>query len=243
MPKTRKLPNRTKETDEGAGRRALPAALAKRAAALSRQKIARLVSEARKDIALLRRKRGDIAAAFYDMGEALVRLKKPDVYGAFKRPSWEAFCEAELAISESQAERLIAIVRSMTREDAIKLGTFSKASSVARLVQATPAGETVAQAIREGVVVGNKRIDVKRASVRGIAAATREVPRERGKRGRHISVADAAVAARLKSDVARLGLDARVTAKAGMAGKEARLVIEVALSEAGKLGRVLARAK
>ena len=73
--------------------KALPAALVKRAAALSRQKIARIVAEARKDIALIRRKRGDIAAAFYDMGEALARLKRPEVYGAFKKPSWEAFCE------------------------------------------------------------------------------------------------------------------------------------------------------
>lgn len=144
----------------------LPAALAKRAGALSRQKTARIVTAARGDIALLRRKRGDIAAAFYDMGEALVRLKDPDVYRAFKQPSWEAFCRAELSISESQAERLIEVVRHMTREDAIKLGTFSKASSVARLVQATAADETVAHAIREGVVVGKRRIDVKRESAR-----------------------------------------------------------------------------
>jgi len=48
----------------------------------------------------------------------------------------------------------------MTREDAIKLGTFSKASSVARLVKATPAAETVAEAIRDGVMVGGRRLDV-----------------------------------------------------------------------------------
>ncbi|CAN5921178.1 hypothetical protein BH11MYX4_BH11MYX4_67200 [soil metagenome] len=219
----------------------LPAALAKRAALLSRQKVARIVAEARKDIALLRRKRGDVAAAFYDMGEALVRLKKPEVVASFKLPSWEAFCRAELAMSESQAERLIAIVRSMTREDAIKLGTLSKASSVARLVQASPADETVAQAIRDGVVVGKKRIDVKRASVRGIAEATREVPRARGKRGRRVSEEDAAFVAKLAREVARLGLDARIIAKAGLAGKPGRLAIDVAISDVAKLGRALSR--
>ena len=217
----------------------LPAALAERAGALSRQKTARIVTAARGDIALLRRKRGDIAAAFYDMGEALVRLKDPDVYRAFKQPSWEAFCRAELSISESQAERLIEIVRHMTREDAIKLGTFSKASSVARLVQATAADETVAHAIREGVVVGKRRIDVKRESARGIAEATREVPRARGTRGRRLSDGDAALAKKLARAIGRLDLDARLTAKAGLAGKGGRLVIDVALADVAALGRAL----
>jgi hypothetical protein len=222
---------------------ALPAALVKRASMLSRQKVARVLAEARKDIALLRRKRGDIAAAFYDMGEALARLKKPEVFAAFKRASWEAFCQSDLAMSLSQAERLIAIVQTMTREDAIKLGTFSKASSVARLVQATPADETVAQAIRDGVVVGKKRIDVKSASVRRIAEATRDVPRARGKRGRRVSEEDAAFVAKLAHAVASLGLDARLTAKAGLAGKGARVAIDVAVADVAKLGRALASRK
>ena len=215
----------------------------KRAAALSRQKIRRIVAEARKDIALLRRKRGDIAAAFYDMGEALQRLKKPEVYAAFKRPSWEAFCTSELSMSESQAERLIEIVRTMTREDAISLGTFSKASSVARLVQATPENETVAQAIRRGVVVGKKRIDVKHASVRGIAEATRAVPRKRGSRGRRVSAEDSALIAKLAEAIAGVRLDAHITAKAGMAGKQARVAIDVAIADLGALGRILSKGR
>jgi hypothetical protein len=201
--------------------------------------MARVVAAARSDIALLRRKRGDIAAAFYDMGEALVRLKAPDVYRAFKQPSWEASCRAELSMSESQAERLIEVVRHMTREDAIKLGTFSKASSVARLVQATAADETVAHAIRDGVVVGKRRIDLKRLSVRGIAEATRAIPRARGTRGRHLSAGDAALAKKLAGASAKSGLDAKLTAKAGLPGKGGRLLIDVAIADVGKLARVL----
>ena len=236
MAKPRTRASTTRKTTSN---KTLPAALARRAGALSRQKTARIVTAARGDIALLRRKRGDIAAAFYDMGEALVRLKDPDVYRAFKQPSWEAFCRAELSMSESQAERLIEIVRHMTREDAIELGTFSKASSVARLVQATSADETVAHAIREGVVVGKRRIDVKRESVRGIAEATREIPRARGTRGRHLSDGDAAVAKTLARAIDRLRLDAKLTAKAGLAGKGGRLVIDVALADVRALGRAL----
>lgn len=219
----------------------LPAALVKRAAALTRQKLARIVKEARADIALLRRRRGDIAGAFYDMGEALRRLKRPEVLLAFKRATWESFCQAELTMSESQAERLIDIVNTMTREDAIKLGTFSKASSVARLVQATPADETVAQAIREGVVVGKARLDVKHASVRAIAKATRGVPRARDKRGRHVSDSDAATVAKLEHELRKQKLDAHVIAKAGLAGKEARVTIDVAISGLAALARVLSK--
>lgn len=219
----------------------MPAALVKRAEALSRQKLTRVVAAARQDIALIQRKRADVAAAFYDIGEALVRLKTSGAHRAFKRPSWEAFCVAELDMSESQAERLIEIVQQMTREDAIKLGTFSKASSVARLVKATPAEETVAQAIREGIVVGGARLDVKHASARQIARATSGVPRHRGSRGRHLSNEDATVAKRVAQDLERLELDAKVTPKAGLPGKPGRLVIDVAIGDLPALGRLLAK--
>jgi hypothetical protein len=172
-----------------------------------------------------------------------VRLKSPDVYRAFKQPSWEAFCRAELSMSESQAERLIEVVRHMTREDAIKLGTFSKASSVARLVQATAADETVAHAIRDGVVVGKRRIDVKRTSVRGIAEATRDVPHARATRGRHLSDADAGLAKKLARAIAQIGSQAKATAKAGLPGKGGRLLIDIALADVAKLAHALTHAR
>ena len=96
-----------KRSKPGAKTRALPAALVKRAEALSRQKLTRVGAAARQDIALIQRKRADVAAAFYDIGEALVRLKASGAHRALKHPSWEAFCVAELDMSESQAERLI----------------------------------------------------------------------------------------------------------------------------------------
>lgn len=106
-----------------------------------------------------------------------------------------------------------------------------------------PANQTVAQAIRDGVVVGKQRIDVKRARVRGIAQTTRDVPRARSKRGRHISAEDSAIATRLTRDIGRLGLDAKVPAKAGFAGKPGRLVINVAMSDVARLGRALCTRK
>lgn len=103
-------------------------------------------------------------------------------------------------------------------------------AALAKRAGATSADETVAHAIREGVVVGKRRIDVKRESVRGIAEATREIPRARGTRGRHLSDGDAALAKKLARAIHQLRLDAKLTAKAGLAGKGGRLVIDVALA-------------
>ena len=51
------------------------------------------------------------------------------------------------------ADRLIGVVTSMTRDEALALDTAGKAVAVAALVRATPEDETVGEAIERGVVV------------------------------------------------------------------------------------------
>ena len=137
-------------------------------------KIARIVAAAKRDIAFIRSKRGEITAAFYDIGVALVRLKKPEVPRAFGRASWEVFCRMDLGISATQAQRLIDIVESMSREEAVALGTSTKASSVAELIGATPEQDSVADALRGDVVVGGRRLDVTKMSAGAIAEETKK---------------------------------------------------------------------
>ena len=84
----------------------LPAALVKNAEAAAKAKLARVVAEARRDIALIQRRRSEINEAFYDIGEALARLKRPGVYEAMGAKTWKSFCESQLEISVSQAERV-----------------------------------------------------------------------------------------------------------------------------------------
>ena len=100
----------------------LPTALAKRAVAASSAKLARILDEAKRDLALIRRRRAEIADAFYDIGEALVRLKRREVVLALGCKTFAELCEKHVAISASQAERLIDIVENMTREAAIRAG-------------------------------------------------------------------------------------------------------------------------
>ena len=219
----------------------LPSALVKRAEALAKGKIARIVAAARRDIAFIRSKRGEITAAFYDIGEALLRLKKPEVPRAFGRPSWDAFCTADLRMSATQAQRLIDIVESMSREEAVALGTSTKASSVAELIGATPEDDTVRDALRGKVVVHGRTLDVKNMSAGAIAAETKAVRTRTSKRGRGVSEAGRKRIAALAKSLRALGLTATVALKAGLMNREAKVTIVAPLSELHALGKSLTK--
>jgi hypothetical protein len=64
----------------------LPRALAKRVELQVAAKQARLLKEARADLTLIKRRRARIAEDFYDIGEALLRLKRPGIAEALGRP-------------------------------------------------------------------------------------------------------------------------------------------------------------
>lgn len=219
----------------------LPAALVKRAEAMAKGKIARIVAAARRDIAFIRSKRGEITAAFYDIGEALLRLKKPEVPRAFGRPSWDAFCSTDLQMSATQAQRLIDIVESMTRDEAVALGTSTKASSVAELIGATPEDDTVADALHGKVIVRGRTLDVKNMSAGAIAEETKKVRTRKTNRGRGVSEADRKRVATLAKTLRALGLTATVVIKAGLMNREANVAIAAPLSELHALGKSLAR--
>src|SRR4051794_2474110 len=116
---------------------ALPVALAKRAAALSAAKRARLEKEGRSLIALVKRRRDDAAGAFYDMGVALRRLKDPEMLHALGSPSFAALCEKKIRMSVALCDSLIGVAGNMTREEAIAMGQ-SRAIAMVSLAEATP---------------------------------------------------------------------------------------------------------
>ena len=84
----------------------LPAALAERAEQEASAKKERLASTAKADIALIRRRQAQIAESFYDIGEALVRLKRPDVVKAAGHATFRELCEEDLEMSVATADRL-----------------------------------------------------------------------------------------------------------------------------------------
>ncbi len=68
------------------------AALARRAEKAADAKIARILAQAKQDIDLIARRRGEITEAFYDVGEALVRLKRREVVAALGCRSFAELC-------------------------------------------------------------------------------------------------------------------------------------------------------
>jgi hypothetical protein len=217
----------------------LPAALAKRAVAASSAKLARVLDEATRDIALIRRRRAEISDAFYDIGEALVRLKRREVVLALGCKTFAELCEKHVAISATQAERLIDIVENMTREAAVGLGS-TKAASLVALARATPADDTAAELLAHGVRVHGKKLDVAHASSRAIASATAKVRTHAGSRGRSVSKSEhGEVHALVRSLESAGATDARALAKAGRVGAGARVAIDIAIAELPLLAKAL----
>jgi hypothetical protein len=220
----------------------VPAALAKRAEGAAQAKIARLVAQAKEDIALIARRRADISDAFYDIGEALVRLKRREVVAAMGCRSFAELCEKRIGLSSSQADRLVDIVTSMTRTEALAVGA-TKAASIVALVRATPEDDTASDVLRGGARVRGKLVDVKKASSRAIARATAEVRKGKTPRGRSVTKEERASCASLEKALRAAGAkDAKVSAKAGRVAGAARATIEIAVADLARLGRA-ARAK
>jgi hypothetical protein len=218
--------------------------LAKRAARAASSKLTRTVAQARADVALVRLKKEVIADAFYEIGEALLRLKAPAVYRALGHESFASLCQKEVEISVEQAHRLIDIVQRMDRKEATELGS-SRAAAILELVDATHARDTPRGLERHGVTLpSGERLDVKRAPLGKLRAAAREVRTatpSKSKRGKHLDAADAAFGTRLQTALAKHGAKAaKVTVVAGLPGKGARLRIEgVEIAHARAVQRAL----
>lgn len=209
---------------------ALTPALAKRAERAAKLKLARIAKTAREDIALIKRRKGEIEEAFYDIGEALRRLRPIEVVRAVGCNTFAELCETKLGISVAQADRLITIVERMNRNDVRGLGA-SKAAALIDLVDATPARDTAAGALARGVTLPDgQKLLPRRASARAIERAAKDVRQAhppKGKRGKRIDPADRAVGDALEASLHALGAkDAKVTVVAGQPGRGARLRIE-----------------
>src|SRR5262245_41137712 len=113
-------------------------------------KRARLAREARADIALVKRRRARIAEDFYDIGEALARLKRPGVPESLGYTTFAELCERELGMSLGKANYLIAVVTHVPRAEAARLGQ-DRTVALLELADATPEEDTVTELAR-GIV-------------------------------------------------------------------------------------------
>lgn len=199
-------------------------------------KQARLASEGRADIKLVKRRRARIAEDFYDIGEALARLKRPGVAEALEFASFADLCERELDMSVGKATYLIAVVTHVPRAEATRLGQ-DRTVALLELADATPELDTVTQLAKGTLKLpGGGELHVPKASaaeirnaaklVRAGSAKASDTPAKRA-RGRTTTPNERAIAAKLQARLRELGLDqASVTAVATKPGQPAHVRIQ-----------------
>ncbi|WP_159396518.1 hypothetical protein [Sorangium cellulosum] len=233
------------DTARAPAKRPLPPALAKNAARSAAMKRARLAEQARADIELIKRRRERIAEDFYDIGEALVRLKRPGVPESLGHKSFGDLCQAELGLSASKAAQLLAIVRSVPREQARSLGQ-ERAAALLALAEATPEDDsTVTLASSVLKLPSGKRVDIATAPTRALREAAKEIRQahaaaDKPRRGLTTTAPERAAALALQRALRDLGLaEAHVAAVARHGGGAFVRIERVPLAELDLLRKAL----
>ncbi len=215
----------------------LPAALAARATAAASSKRDRLHREARDLLTLIARRKKEITEAFYDIGEALTRLKSRDLLSALGRRTFAELCEKDAKISVATAERLVAIVASLTRVQALAMGQ-KKAMAMVTLAAATPdPSDSAAGLFRKKAIAlpGGRSVSPRTARANELEEAATAIrhrasssaPAAKKQRGRTTSADERALATLLQRRLRQLGLErATVTAVATKPGQGSDLRFE-----------------
>ena len=116
--------------------------------------VKQIAALAREDIALIKERMRRMISDFYDIAEALTRLKRPEVFAALGYSRFRELVEKELGMSGTKADELVAIATNVSREVAESLG-HKGALSIVSLAggEGHPCGpegkETVTRALDE----------------------------------------------------------------------------------------------
>jgi hypothetical protein len=234
---------RARATAVQAAARTLPAALEKRAQALAAAKRERLVQEGRDLIAVVREKTRVAAAAFYEMGQALVALAAPAMVEALGYESFDDLVERAIRLSRSYVAQLMHVAQSLRESQAMDLG-YEKSFAVAAALR-LPGAALTGSTLRLGAGAGARTLDVEASGAQVIEQAAVDARRARqpiGKRpkGRTTTPAERALCARLQTALHRGGAaGATVRAVATRPGRPADVVIRMSLEQLATLTSAL----
>ena len=123
-------------------------------------------------VALIKRRMVDVVESFYDIGEALREIVEKKLYVEGGHKNLGAFLRAEGIMSISRANRLIAVVRKVPRDDAMRLGQ-ERAYALLAYTEATPDDDSPSTLLASDARI--KGTPAAAASVRDIQRARREV--------------------------------------------------------------------
>lgn len=123
-------------------------------------------------LGLIARRMKRVEEDFFEIGAALQELKAKKLFVALGYRTFDAMLAERIPIGRSQAYKLMAIVHSVTRDQAIELGE-EKAYAIARLVATTREADTVTSVLAEGVRVGDRKRSARDMSRREIESVKR----------------------------------------------------------------------
>jgi hypothetical protein len=103
-----------------------------------------LAAQAEADLALVRRRKGAMGTFFFEVGEALLRLRKPGVAEAMGHADSYAMVRKEAGLAPAQVDELVEIVTHVRRDEAERMG-HGRAAILARLAATTAAPPAVAK--------------------------------------------------------------------------------------------------
>jgi hypothetical protein len=182
---------------------------------------------ARADVATVKELMDRIKKSFFELGEALSRLKRPAAFASLGYSSFLELCKVEVGISVTKANELIAIATNMSIELARGLGQ-KHALALVTLCKATPEDDTPEELVGRRIQLPSGGVlDVDRSSTREKREAAKELLAGRGIKGaRTASLEERAVAADAQRKLRAAGLErARVQALATRSGQPSDLAI------------------
>lgn len=199
---------------------------AKKVSAADRTKAESLLAE-------IARRKERIAEEFYDIGLALRDLSKPKLFTALGYSSFNALLQETEIIGKTTAWRLIDLVSSMSRDEALSYGQ-EKAAALLEYAKATAEVDTPRTLIEGGKLPGGKKIAD--ASVRDLKAGAKAARAVKGK-GKPIAPEARAAAAEAKALAAWLrGRGASGVSAQAVRGTKGYVVrVEMAVAAAARL--------
>jgi len=119
---------------------------------------ARALSPAQKERAQelmggIQRNLSAIKDAFFEVGQALAELNNNKLYVALGHGTFAEMLEARNLMSQTQANKLIAVATLIPRESALRLGT-EKSYALTRYAELVPEGGTIRALLKDGMADG-----------------------------------------------------------------------------------------
>lgn len=187
------------------------------------------------------RRKARIVEDFYDIGVALKEILDKKLYLQGGHASFGDLIDERKVMGKSQAFKLVAIARSVSREKAIEVGS-EKAYELVRLTEETAEPDTVEDVLSSGVrgPKDKRRVDVTKLSSRDIAKKRQEIAKAKSKPSDDELAAVRAVRA-AQADLRKSGLKASVVTK--REGGEWIAVVSLPLDRLASLVKAAARTK